>query len=156
MRSKRSGEDRLRAILYLNGLRGEDLEDGLQEVRTRTLEKPPADQAAMMRWQAVVAVNVAVDHHRRRLRDSALLRRAFDAEPAPAADRDVLLREVVARGLAELDPDTRAVLVLRFYEDRSLEQIADDLKLPLGTVKSRLHRAVKQLREILPREEALR
>jgi RNA polymerase sigma-70 factor (ECF subfamily) len=153
-RSPRSAEDRVRAVLYLNGLRGEDLDDALQEVRTKTLERPPRDVDAVGRWQAVVAVRVAMDHHRRRARELATIERMYAAGPAGVTgDRDVVLREVIARGLAELDPDWRAVVVLRFYEDRSLEQIADDLQLPLGTVKSRLHRAVKQLREALPREE---
>jgi RNA polymerase sigma-70 factor (ECF subfamily) len=153
IRSPASNEDRIRAVLYLNGVRGEDLDDALQEVRTRTLERPPRDAGATERWQAVVAVNVAIDHHRNRAKELATMQRMSTVVSVKAPDRDVLLREVVARGLAELDPETRAVVVLRFYEDRTLEQIATDLQLPLGTVKSRLHRAVKQLRGALPREE---
>lgn len=152
-RAATATEDRLRAILYLNGMRGEDLEDALQEVRTRTLEQPPRDPGALGRWQAVVAVNVAIDHHRRRAKELATLKKVSPMDVVTAPDRDVLLREVMSRGLAELEPESRAVVVLRFYEDRTLEQIARDLDLPLGTVKSRLHRAVKQLREALPREE---
>lgn len=158
MRARRSSDDRIRAVLYLNGLRGADLEDALQEVRERVLASPPRDPGALPRWTSVVAVNVALDHHRRAKREADLVARMHAAgaprttEPHP----DVLLREVVSRGLAELDPEFRAVVVLRFYEDRSLEQIAGDLNLPLGTVKSRLHRAVQQLRESLPREEVMR
>lgn len=153
------GEDRIRAVLYLNGLRGEDIEDALQEVRIRSLERPPIDPAALPRWQAVVAANVAIDHHRTRAKEASMLARAYEAPEdgrGDAPERSILLREVVARGLAELEPESRAVVVLRFYEDRTLDQIAEGLDLPLGTVKSRLHRAVKQLREALPREEVLR
>lgn len=151
-----ANEDRVRAVLYLNGLRGADLEDALQEVRLRTLQQPPRAPGALARWQAVVATNVAIDRHRRARKEAETIARLDPEVHARGFERDVLLREVIARGLAELEPDARAVVVLRFYEDRSLEQIASDLSLPLGTVKSRLHRAVKQLRGSLPREEVLR
>jgi RNA polymerase sigma factor (sigma-70 family) len=50
-----------------------------------------------------------------------------------------------------LPADQRAVVVLRFYEDASLQDIADLLGLPLGTVKSHLHRALRKLaKEITP------
>ena len=49
--------------------------------------------------------------------------------------------------LQRLPANQRAVIVLRFYEDRALTQIASDLGRPLGTVKSLLYRALKRLRE---------
>ena len=45
-----------------------------------------------------------------------------------------------------LDADHRIVVLLRFWQDLTLEQIADRLDLPLGTVKSRLHYALRRLR----------
>jgi RNA polymerase sigma factor (sigma-70 family) len=62
-------------------------------------------------------------------------------------DRDVLLR-----GLDRLNADERAVVVLRFWADLPLEAIADRLDWPLGSVKSRLHRAMGLLRNHLDRE----
>lgn len=58
---------------------------------------------------------------------------------APAADIDPLLEE--------LSEERREVLQLRFIDDLSLQEIAGALQIPLGTVKSRLHLAIKQLRE---------
>jgi RNA polymerase sigma factor (sigma-70 family) len=53
--------------------------------------------------------------------------------------------------IGRLDPDRRAVLVLRFYEDLSYEQIAVAVGCPIGTVRSRLNRSVADLRrEIEP------
>jgi RNA polymerase sigma-70 factor (ECF subfamily) len=63
-------------------------------------------------------------------------------------DRDVLLR-----GLARLSADERAVVVLRFWADLPLDEIADRLDWPLGSVKSRLHRAMGRLREHLDDEQ---
>lgn len=53
------------------------------------------------------------------------------------------------KALDRLSTDHRTVVVLRYSEDWSVAQIADALGIPAGTVKSRLHRALKQLREEL-------
>ena len=60
------------------------------------------------------------------------------------ADRDEL-----ERGFRRLDPDQRAVIVLHFYAGLPLTQVADVLGSPVGTVKSRLHRAIRTLRAAL-------
>ena len=66
------------------------------------------------------------------------------AAPDPLPDQ-VLERgedsEAVHRALGKLDPVERAILVLREIEDRSYEEIATIMGIPVGTVKSRLHRA---------------
>jgi RNA polymerase sigma-70 factor (ECF subfamily) len=49
--------------------------------------------------------------------------------------------------IAHLNDDDRELVVLRFAEEFSLPEIAEALSLPLGTVKSRLHRALSQLRQ---------
>ena len=67
------------------------------------------------------------------------------ADPFAAA----LARDSVLRGLSTLDPDHRIVIVLRFWADLSLEAIAERLGLPLGTVKSRLHYALRDLRRTI-------
>jgi RNA polymerase sigma-70 factor (ECF subfamily) len=57
----------------------------------------------------------------------------------------------VAGAVARLDREHRIVIVLRFWQDLALEQVADRLDLPVGTVKSRLHYALKALRTELRR-----
>jgi RNA polymerase sigma-70 factor (ECF subfamily) len=52
----------------------------------------------------------------------------------------------VAGAVARLGPDHRIVIALRFWRDLSLEQVAETLDLPVGTVKSRLHYALAALR----------
>jgi DNA-directed RNA polymerase specialized sigma24 family protein len=51
--------------------------------------------------------------------------------------------------LASLDADHRVVVVMRYWQDRTVEDIADRLGIPSGTVKSRLHNALKRLRSNL-------
>ncbi len=63
------------------------------------------------------------------------------ADPAPSGMQD--LRSVLD-GLPE---DQRDVLLLRFVDDLSLQEIAEAMEIPLGTVKSRLHNALRVLRQ---------
>lgn len=51
--------------------------------------------------------------------------------------------------VGRLAPRARALVVLRYYDQLSMEEIADVLQIPTGTVKSGLHRALAQLREVL-------
>jgi RNA polymerase sigma-70 factor (ECF subfamily) len=72
----------------------------------------------------------------------------LEAKPDPALD-SVVDREQLERGFRRLPAEQRAVLVLRFYLDLSLVDIAMSLGLPEGTVKSRLHRGLASLRAAL-------
>jgi RNA polymerase sigma-70 factor, ECF subfamily len=65
---------------------------------------------------------------------------AFGDVATATADRDA-----VGRALAGLDPDHRIVLVLRYYADLPVDEIASRTGVPAGTVKSRLHYALRDL-----------
>jgi RNA polymerase sigma-70 factor (sigma-E family) len=68
------------------------------------------------------------------------------AETDPALEQ-VEIGDVVLRALARLDRDQRAVIVLRYWEQRSEAEIAELLGCSAGTVKSRASRAIATLRE---------
>jgi RNA polymerase sigma-70 factor (ECF subfamily) len=96
---------------------------------------------------------IVVNGCRDRLRRRGVVRfipRAADVDPA---ERDpfaaFIERDALLCGLDRLTADERIVVVLRFWADLPLEGIADRLDWPLGTVKSRLHRALGRLRETL-------
>ncbi|WP_420718436.1 RNA polymerase sigma factor [Streptomyces sp. H51] len=154
--------DRVRAVLALGGVPQEDLQDGLQQVRLRLLERrargedPPRDVGA---WAAVVASNLAVDWHRTRNRQERVSARLTLLSAPDEQRRDStensLRALAVAEGLDALPAAQRQVLVLRYYADLSVPQIAEQLGIPLGTVKSRLYAAAKLLRERLHVEEAV-
>lgn len=57
------------------------------------------------------------------------------------------------RRLAELPDPQREILVLRYYQDLSEREIAEVLGIPRGTVKSRMHTAVRALRAVVAQEE---
>lgn len=62
-------------------------------------------------------------------------------------------RQRVVRALLSLELGMREVVVLRFYHDLSLEEVAETLEIPLGTVKSRLWRALAKLEDQLKEDE---
>jgi RNA polymerase sigma-70 factor (ECF subfamily) len=73
--------------------------------------------------------------------------RAFPAEPTsedPAIT--VTNREEVERAFRQLNADQRAVIVLQYYRDLSLPEIAELLEVPIGTVRSRIHYAKRVMR----------
>jgi RNA polymerase sigma-70 factor (ECF subfamily) len=101
-------------------------------------------------WLKRIAVNLAIDHLRRRrhatLDDDFATFRAWTF--GDAGEDDVELR-AVAEAVASLGTAKRTVIVLRYWLDLPLEEIAGVLGLPVGTVSSRLHRAVADLQGAL-------
>jgi RNA polymerase sigma-70 factor (ECF subfamily) len=99
-------------------------------------------------WLHRIVVNRAIDWSRARtLRrelaaDSAAEPAAVEREPAGRAAE-------LARALAELGAEQRAVIVLRYLLDYTPGEIADLLELPRGTVNSRLRRGLDRLEEVL-------
>jgi RNA polymerase sigma-70 factor (ECF subfamily) len=86
--------------------------------------------------------------------DDARVRHAVDNQPLPpevAAGREALSR--FEQALAQLDPDWREILVLRYIENLEYDRIAEILGINLGTVKSRLNRARTALKELMPEGE---
>jgi RNA polymerase sigma-70 factor (ECF subfamily) len=72
--------------------------------------------------------------------------------PAPGDGDSVADRDQLDWGFRRLKPDQRAILVLHFYADKPLAEVAEILDIPLGTAKSRLHRSIQALRAHLDSE----
>ncbi|MEU9240612.1 sigma-70 family RNA polymerase sigma factor [Streptomyces shenzhenensis] len=153
-------ERRVRAVLALGGVPQADLPDGVQQVRLRLLERAASGQEAprdVSAWAAVVASRLAMDWHRAKRRQERLGERlASLRQPDHASGEDNrLLSVAVARGLDGLPDAQRQILVLRFYADLPVRGIAEELGIPEGTVKSRLHTAVRALRARLHEDEVV-
>lgn len=125
----------------------DDALDVLQETFLYFFRKFPGfeKRARIRTFLYPVVRSLAIDAGRRRRRQPTVESAPDAAAPAardPAGERDDL-----AARLASLDPDHREVVLLRFADDFELAEIAAALEIPLGTVKSRLHHALRKLRE---------
>ena len=133
-----------------------EAEDATQEAMTRAWKarRSLRQIESFDAWVDRIVVNSCRERmrHRRNIREIAL---PEGAEPEAMDGYGALLaRDSIGRALGELTLDQRAVVILRYWRDLSLEQIAERLGWPLGTVKSRLHYALAALRERLERDEA--
>jgi RNA polymerase sigma-70 factor, ECF subfamily len=139
----------------------ETAEDLFQQTWIRVMERIRSydSQRSFEGWLFALAHNLAIDHLRRYRPESL-------DEPLPSGDarseliegggpgalEQLLSREQtgwLADSVAGLPLVFREVLTLRFEEEMKLEEMAAVLALPLGTVKTRLHRALKHLRGTL-------
>ncbi len=151
-----------RTLLRLLGTR-EGLDDLAQDCFLRLYRALPAfrGEALVSTYLYRIVVNVAQDELRRRHREERpLTSLADEAEdwgdrlrhPSRNAEEQLLEREFaegVERALAQLSSVQRAVLVLYHQEERSYEQIAAVLGMPIGTVRTHLHRGRARLRELI-------
>jgi RNA polymerase sigma-70 factor (ECF subfamily) len=115
-------------------------------------------------WLFRIANNLCIDHYRRRKLDTVPMVRRSDGEeeetwdlpdtgPSPAetfSDRE-RARSLLAV-VEALPPVYRMVILLRHQQGLTYDEIAETLDLPLGTVKARIHRAHKLLKEKLSRQ----
>ena len=117
-------------------------------------------------WLFKIANNVAIDHLRRRRLDTVSLDGNPNATTAAEVEASTIelgadqesalealeakeLGSAIERAIAKLRPEYRACIMLRHVEGRSYEEIAATLDLPLGTVKTYIHRARHELRKAL-------
>ena len=141
-------DDAYRLAGYVLGDASE-AEDAVQEALTRSWQawSTLRDQDRFEPWFDRILVNICRDKLRKRRR--VRLEELNDDLVVYVEDpfRAALARAEVDKLISVLNPDQRIVVGLRFWRDLSLQQIADLLGVPLGTVQSRLHYALRALRE---------
>ena len=104
-------------------------------------------------WLTRIVVNICRDRLRRRRVVPFVPLGGLEPEAAdPFAT--ALERDAVGRALRLLGPEQRAVIVLHYWNDLSVAEIAEILRIPSGTVKWRLRNACRRMRPELEREEA--
>ncbi len=152
-------QDRLYNTLAHQLGSAEDARDVLQDAFVQAFLKLDSFRGGsrFYTWLYRIALNLAISH-RRRSKPTASLDKTRDETGQEPADRDcppegrLVQQETVdqvQQALGELEDEFRQVLVLREMDGCSYEAIAEMLDLPVGTVRSRLHRARMQLREKL-------
>ena len=149
----------------------DDAQDLTQEVfikMYRTLNSYDVERGAFMTWLTTLTRNLLVDHFRKTKQDR--ITDSLDAAPSehedamplsdqiedqkPAPDARVQTREAqrtVHEALQKLSPDLREAVILRDLQDQSYQEIAAVLRVPEGTVKSRINRGRAELARLLQR-----
>jgi RNA polymerase sigma-70 factor (ECF subfamily) len=156
-------QDRLFNTVYRMCPSRQDAEELTQEALVRALEKlwQFNRQSQFYTWLFRIAVNLVISHRRRASRihwqsldddhqadqASRLVQRRVESPEAAAMAAELNRR--LEQALNRLDDEFRLLVTLRDIEDMDYRQIAEVLEVPVGTVKSRLHRARCALREEL-------
>jgi RNA polymerase sigma-70 factor, ECF subfamily len=162
---------RIYNICYRFAGSADDAQDLTQDVFIkiyRTLNSFDPDRAAFMTWVTTVTRNLLVDHFRKTKQDR--LTDSLDAPPSEHEDAQPLsdqikdqsltpdaraqsleVSETVHKALQKLSPDLREAVILRDLQDMDYKDIATTLKVPEGTVKSRINRGRAELARLLQR-----
>ena len=135
-----------------------EAQDAVQEASVRSWRGWPKlrERDKFHSWFSQILVNVCRTRLRQRARH-----RAMDIDEVDVESRDpfraALARDTIGRALSVLGPELRIVVVLRYWGELSLAEIADRLRIPIGTVKSRHHAALQALRRrVEPAEGGIR
>ncbi|TVR80209.1 MAG: sigma-70 family RNA polymerase sigma factor [Rhodospirillales bacterium] len=114
-------------------------------------------RASATTWVFTIVRNKRIDMFRRQRHPEVALDEAAEQPSEEAAPDDRLqwstAGDLLSRVLATLPQDQIVVLQKAFYEDKSHSVIAEELNLPLGTVKSRIRLGLARLRQALPEEQ---
>jgi RNA polymerase sigma-70 factor (ECF subfamily) len=162
---------RIYNICYRFAGGGEDAEDLTQEVFIkiyRTMASFDAEKASFNTWVTTVTRNLLVDHFRKTKND-----RITDSMDAPIGSEDEghalsekiedkgltpdqhvqkqQTQKMVQEALQKLSPELREAVILRDLQDMDYREIAQVLKVPEGTVKSRINRGRTELARLLQR-----
>jgi len=162
---------RIYNICYRFAGSAEDAQDLTQEVfikMYRTLNTYEMQRGAFMTWVTTITRNLLVDHFRKtkqdRLTDSLDVPASEHEDAMPLGERiadggvapDARVQsretgETVHRALQKLSPELREAVILRDLQDMDYRDIATVLKVPEGTVKSRINRGRAELARLLQR-----
>ena len=154
-------QDRLFNMVYRMCSNRQDAEELAQEALVRALEKlwQFNRQSQFYTWLFRIAVNLVISHRRRASRirwqpldeghEPSARASGRRVESPEAAAMNAELNRRLELALDRLDDEFRLLVVLRDVEDMNYQQIAEVMEVPVGTVKSRLHRARCALREEL-------
>ena len=162
---------RIYNICYRFAGSADDAQDLTQEVfikMYRTLSSYDVERGGFMTWVTTITRNLLVDHFRKSKQDR--ITDSLDATPSEHEDSMPLVEQIqdkslppdsrvqsretgetVHHALQKLSPDLREAVILRDLQDLDYREIATALKVPEGTVKSRINRGRAELARLLQR-----
>ena len=151
--------DRLLRSAYLLCGNATEAQDLVQETFLQALKSAHRfrGESAVYTWLHGILLNVSRHHRRRQKRlvldENIALETSIDVDGPGEAEADREFRATrLTRALQTLSPEHREVIVLRFYENRKIHEIAAQTGVSAGTIKSRLHYALRCLEKLVPDE----
>jgi RNA polymerase sigma-70 factor, ECF subfamily len=140
-------------VLRLTAGDKQQAEDVVQETMVRAWRQAgqlDLAEPSLMPWLATVARRIVIDQgRRRRARPTETGDVVLENVPVADATEDLLRRVVVSQALQALSPAHREVLNETILRDRTVNEAAEVLGIPVGTVKSRVYYAIRALRLVL-------
>ena len=147
---------------------GPEAEDAVQETLLRVYTNLPRydGRFKFTTWVYRIATNVCIDRLRKRKLESSLDADRDDGDTegsdwydrlpgySPTPEEELLRQETsneVQRALADLPPTYQSVLILRYIQELSLQEISDIVHLPITTIKTRIHRGREAMKQLLMR-----
>lgn len=129
------------------GVAEEIAQETLARVWLRWRQLADLAEAARAAWAYRVAVNLGRSWLRRRMAERRALRRLGGRAEAVHVDPDAAEAVAVRRAVAALPRRQRAAVILRFYADLSVEEVAEVMGCAPGTVKALTHQGLRALRD---------
>jgi len=132
-------------------------DDLVQQAYVAALERPPSERHALTAWLSRVVRNLAARTHR-----DAMRRRQRETRVAQSENQQQVPHELIERAelqrlmmdaVLELEEPFRTTVLLRYFEDRSPEEVAKQTGVSINTVGTRLYRALGKVRQRLDREQ---
>lgn len=126
-------------------------EDILVETFTKLANSNLKESGSLKAWLYRVATNACYKLFRKNRGEVSFSEETFQQhlnDSMPDLIREIRIQKL----LNELSENQRVVIVLKFYEEMTYQEIADTLCCPLGTVKSRIHEAIENLRRMIVRK----
>lgn len=147
--------------VYLLGYRDPEAEDVVQEAFIIAFKKLPEFEfrASLSTWLTQICIFLCYNRYRKRAKtvvqenenlEKILSRRSMEGEERKAQDEERASRlQLIDRGLEKIGEECRQIVVLRDKEEKTYIEIGKLMKIPLGTVMSRLSRCKKALKLIV-------
>ena len=126
--------------------------DAVQEALVRAWRDLPSlrDPDKFDAWLRRLLVHACTDEARRHRRHTVEVELTpIDHPTVRDSAVSIAERDALERGFRRLDPEQRALIVLHHYLDLPLPEVAETMRIPVGTAKSRLHRALSTMRAAL-------
>lgn len=140
-----SDQNKFYRLAYSYTKNSDDAEDVVQEAICKGIAKVHTlDNAEYVKtWFYRILINESLNYIRKNKR---YIQKAEILENASYEDKDIAQSDTVYNAIFELEPKMRTVIILRYYEDMKLTEIAKVTNSNLNTVKSRLYKALDLLK----------